>query len=735
MTHVSRIRSLLALTASVALLPLLLLPLAAPAEIQDAPETTGSVQSAGKPQQLQTEPTAQPQAQTQLAAPPASPHRTKAPRAVQPASAVPPPAEPDIKPVRAGSLVAEVTLADIGFVNGLRLSNLGGHYELFMPLPQDGEVLATDLLLAIDDISAHDAKRNLEVQANNRTVAAIALDGKSRGRTVRIALGGLRPKDGYLKLSFFYSGAATLDRCIDVRYVGDSVTIRPETAVAVDSGPVNGLDVSTTAMLMPRDVAIVLPGRRASESEIATALTVGRALVASGRRISFRHGYDAVAELSKREDTSRWSQGIILVGPLAEAANVLDRPLARMAGAVDTLGTLAAVRVGGTPALLVSDSGGVRAARLFASPLRAATRGISSAVVGEAAPADAPTDRITFDQLAVGPAQADVFGRADLSMAIDSRRLPPETKATRLLLDVMVAPDGAGEKAVVSAFVNDRLLGSAVAATGEPTHLDFALPDGLMGTVANVRILVQRDSAQGNCRFEAQGYPAQVLGSSALVLAPASDALHDFSDLTPHFIRGIKILLPEVIADRPSAVLPLLAQVTDQLSPEVAPISVSFMGRASVDAPFIAVSEYPPVGTKPRVHFDRGRVVVADRGGRTLLDVGGFVDGAVAQVVSAGDNAGLWIKPLAADGALPTPNELRLGHGDVAFIDRNGVALAMSTERDTVVQVSYPDQVSWLTVAERFRSWIIGGLWLCATAGLLLILQRVLRRRSAAAGK
>jgi len=53
----------------------------------------------------------------------------------------------------------------------------------------------------------------------------------------------------------------------------------------------------------------------------------------------------------------------------------------------------------------------------------------------------------------------------------------------------------------------------------------------------------------------------------------------------------------------------------------------------------------------------------------------------------------------------------------------------MSTERDTVIKISYPDQVSWLTVAERFRSWIIAGLWLLATAALLLSLQRMFRRR------
>jgi hypothetical protein len=58
----------------------------------------------------------------------------------------------------------------------------------------------------------------------------------------------------------------------------------------------------------------------------------------------------------------------------------------------------------------------------------------------------------------------------------------------------------------------------------------------------------------------------------------------------------------------------------------------------------------------------------------------------------------------------------------------------MSTERDTVVQISYPDQVSWLTIAERFRSWIIAGLWLAVTAALLFFLQRMFRRRSAQTG-
>jgi hypothetical protein len=641
--------------------------------------------------------------------------------------------EPAVSAPRPTGLMAEVTLADIGFVNGLHFANLGGHHQLFVPLPEGGDVGASELVLAVDDFSAHDARRSLEVQVNDRTVAALVLDGKGRDRTVRVPLGKIKPRDGYLKLSFIYSGAATLDRCIDVRYVGDSLTIRPETAVLIDAGPVGALDVDTTASLMPREVAIFLPGRTIAANEMATALAVGRALIASGRHVSFYHGYAALPGFAQRDEAGLWARGIVVVGPLTDAASIIDSPVAATAGDLKRFGALDAVRIGGLPALLISDGEVVRAGRLFASPLLGATRGIASASVGTASPIALPTDRVTFDQLAIPLQQVEVFGRAELTTAIDTRRLPAGTRPKRVLLDVMVAPDGTGEKAVVSAFVNDRLLGSTVAATGEATHLDLPLPDGLVGTLANVRVVVQRDSAQGDCRFEPQGYPAQILGSSALVLGKAENSSHDFSDLISQFARRLEILLPASAANHPARVLGILAEVANQLSPDTAPLAVAYVARGAApapDSPFIALGDTPPAGASLHVHFDRGRVAVIDRAGHTLLDLGGFAGGAVAQVVSAGGLPGLWIKPLSPQTPAPAPPDLRLDHGDVAFVDRNGVALAMSTERDALVRISYPDQVSWLTIAERFRSWIITGLWLFATAILLVVLQRPFRRRN-----
>jgi hypothetical protein len=666
--------------------------------------------------------------------------RNQAPAPVPALAPAPAPAPGEITSARArpGGLISVATLAGLGFADGLRFANLGGRRDVFVPLPQGGEIAPSELVLALDDVSAHEARRSFEVLVNDRSAAAVALDGRSIGRIVRVPLAGARPREGFLKLSFLYSGAATQDRCIDTRYVGDSLTVRPETAVELEVDFAGAPDVATTAALMPRDVALAVPRRPLTPLQIAATLTVARSLAASGRRVSLQYGTERLADLVERSDARRWTRGLVVVAQLEDISGQLDSPLATIAGAMPAFGTLTAVRIGGLPALVVSDVAAVRAGRLLGSASLGATRGIQTASVREVAPATAPSSRVSFDQLGIAPVEAAVFGRADLSVAIDTRTLPAGTRPSRLLLDVMVAPDGSGEKAVVSAFVNERLLASAVAATGEPTRFDLPFPDGLVGTLANLRAVVQRRSAQGDCKFEPQGYPTQILGSSSIVLAKADATAHDFSDLVAHWSKGVDVLIPPPAAERPERVLGLLVDVLSALTSEASPINVRLLAAgtsAAPTAPFIAVSDAPPQDAVARVRFDRGRVAVTDRSGRTLLDLGGFAAGAVAQLVTAGGHSGMWIKPLAVDGSLPVPPGLRLDRGDVAFVDKTGVALAMSTERDTLVRIAYPDEVSWLTLAERFRSWVIGGLWLLATLVFLVVLQRMFRRRRGAAGE
>jgi hypothetical protein len=441
------------------------------------------------------------------------------------------------------------------------------------------------------------------------------------------------------------------------------------------------------------------------------------------------------------ENRRRWVRGLVVVGAYNRIADRLDRAVpttASMKGSIDTNQGISAARIGGTPVLLLTDPSSPRAGRLLENPSLAALRDTASASVGPTSTSNGSTIRVSFDELGLVPAQAEVFGRADLAVAIATRSLPIGTRPSRLNLDVMVAPDGAGEKAVVSAFVNERFLASSVAAIGEPTRLDFALPDGLVGSVANIRTVVQRRSAQADCRFEPQGYPAEILGSSSIILSAADPTAKDFSDLATLWAKRVEILLPYEISADPLKTITAVANVLNALSKETAPIEVRYLevgAAAAPGAPFIAVSNIAPVGTDQRVHFDRGRVTITDRAGNSLLDIGGLTSGAVAQIVTSNTYSGLWIRSLSLDGSLPAAPAVNLNRGDVALLDKTGVALALSTERDTLLQVSYVDQRSFLTNLDQFRPWILGGIWVMVTLTVLVVLQRIYRRRHAAAGE
>ena len=88
-----------------------------------------------------------------LALLPSLSHAQRAERQRSAAIAVPAP-QPEA-PRPNPNLVSTVTLADIGFVTGLRFSNLGGRRELFIPLPQGADLAATELVLSLDDVSSH----------------------------------------------------------------------------------------------------------------------------------------------------------------------------------------------------------------------------------------------------------------------------------------------------------------------------------------------------------------------------------------------------------------------------------------------------------------------------------------------------------------------------------------------------------------------------------------------------
>ena len=149
---------------------------------------------------------------------------------------------------------------------------------------------------------------------------------------LRIPLGRVAARDGFIKLAFVYAGAASQDRCIDVRYVGDSLTIRPESTIAVEFDPMALTDIATIAALMPRTVTILLPSRSLTATEIAAGLTVARALAASGRKASFRAAPVETASADK-DGRRRWTNGTVVIGSVSDETGTVGSGAATAAAA------------------------------------------------------------------------------------------------------------------------------------------------------------------------------------------------------------------------------------------------------------------------------------------------------------------------------------------------------------------------------------------------------------------
>ena len=92
----------------------------------------------------------------------------------------------------------------------------------------------------------------------------------------------------------------------------------------------------------------------------------------------------------------------------------------------------------------------------------------------------------------------------------------------------------------------------------------------------------------------------------------------------------------------------------------------------------------------------------------------------------------VWLKP--GKGPAPVWTEatpLRLDRGNLALLDERGLVLATSTQAGGLVEISYPDATRLADILERYRVWIIGGLWLLITLFVLGVFQRLYRRHNA----
>ncbi|EAQ02408.1 hypothetical protein OB2597_20036 [Pseudooceanicola batsensis HTCC2597] len=610
----------------------------------------------------------------------------------------------------AEGVTRSITLADLGYSDGLSFRQLSGEATLFVPVPDTTPLRGGTVTLEITHGATVPVDRYLQVSIGGRPVASRALGNAADTISLPVAI---RPGDvsgGFLTLGLTYSGAFTDRVCVDERASGDFVDIAPDSAVTLDLDPTEIGSPALFAGFRPSQTRLILP--EAPSPALLAAVTRAAALFdaeAGGMRVG----------PADPSDGSAWEEGALTLetatsGAASEMQVTSGTPFPEL-------------RIRGTdPQVglwqLTSQWAGLADAETTVTM-----------AVGDAAPAP---DVLPLAALSADLTPRQVVSTENVLVPFQSSDLPPGKTVAAVELMVAAALDAEGRGATASVYLNETLLGNRPLPDGDPQRLSFDVPRGLIGRDNQLRVSIQRQPSGGECRFKPQGYPAQILPGSVLRLTDANAPDGHFFALRQDFGAGVQVVLDPALGLDFDEALPWIAGVAGSMIPERAPI----LPRTDVAAlepgfPFFVISATSPGEGEPAVTFDEGRVEIRDTDGQVMFAGAALERLGVAQIVTRGGQDGLWLRP--GTGPAPAPSAetpLILDRGDLALIGQDGVIVSTSARTNPVLEVRYPDRTSLSQLLAKYRPWVVGGAWVLLTLIVLIVFQRIYRARRGGPG-
>lgn len=554
-----------------------------------------------------------------------------------------------------------LTLATLGYGDGLRFAALEGNQDLFFPVISGPWLKQMRLVLPYSASAAAPGRRTLTVTVDGRIIQQVALANADGTLDMPVPLDAIR--DGTVRVRLDYSGGDTPDRCFDRRTAADRLLIAPGGGLALEIDQAARLPVGVAAALMPKDPLVILPSRP-TEQQAAAALTVAAA----------RSGAQLVAAGSAAAEAGRASV-------IIESGN---GPALRSMGNGDSI----VLGIGGS-----SPDTAARAA--FSGP---ATLMMDSVVTKASVEPQRP-ERLRFSDLGADPRPIDVAETGGWVFALPASRLPAGQSVSGFAIDVTAVPDGTGRPAIASAWMNGTLLGSTALKDNGPTRLQVAVPDGLARTINGVEVRITREM-RADCGDRPRGWPAQLLGSSEVLTTP-SQAKSDFSDFAAALGDGVTVVVPN-----PQSLAIAARAIAGLVGPTV-PIRVSY-GTIPTSGPVVFVGTDAPAGATSLLTQNGGQLSLAGGKGGEHFSVPYSSAMTTVQLLEADGRSVLWIKP-AASGA--SPKAMWLSRGNVAFVAQDGNVTAFTTARDRLEDVQAPRPV------EENRPW--SKWWWIGLGGLL----------------
>jgi len=668
-------------------------------------------------------------------------------------------------------ILRSLSLADVGFPQGVTLQGPAAERRLFFPLPRGTRVEAGRLDLRLDHGIAISEVANLRVavEGTPRRVERLVGDG---GLEMLFELEAGMLTAETLPFSLGFAAALTEDRCYDERVVADFAVLRPDSALhlAVDARSVE--DLRGAWLLLPRRVTISVGREALAPEEFAALLEVSRRVLASGRELRFI----PLPEIPEAAPVGVLASGLAgarsllfegyatdeafaigqIVVASAEEFQALEQAVAeaqerfrRFSGAPEgelpqpdtrflpedgSAPPLRLVRFLDYPVIALGGTDPEATAALLAGDWSALADGpvLDAATARPGALQPRREDSVTFAELGFDNGPRMSGEQAEWLLDFRLGDLPAGRLPTAVELQLTVAPgveDGGGSSRL-HLYLNDSLVGSLRPGDeGRRREETVALPAFLIGLDNRLRLELQRPPGEAGCLLPARAAPAQVLAGSRILAEAETARPRDFLELASHFGEEPLFLLPAALLERAHTAMPLLARLGTTLLPRDARPRFRFFDAGPlppVDGPFLLLGEPSEGAPEAPLSLEQGRALLLDRQGRTLLDATAPRRAAVLQLARLGEHPGLWVLP-DAEGRYPAPATLALGREDVAVVDAHGVAVTLQSDPEATARLLDPWRETWRALLDRHRYSLAAGLALIFA--LLLIALRPRRRR------
>lgn len=674
------------------------------------------------------------------------------------------------------------SLKDLGINAPVVLSRGQARREFYLPVPSGMPVTRASVRFGAEFLRTDESTTALVLSVDGVPTVSKRVGGDAGTFDIAVPLTGAIRRNGFVRFGVDWAAGSQGRLVCDTESpLTNVLNIAPETefSYSYDAQVLPSLDDAWVTL--PKQAVLLVSGRELDRAAFDSAWRVGAALDAAGKRTDVRAlpsigdvidtrgvvvpaalaGIPAFATLGsathKLANAAELGALIMLGAPgvsadviivdetmqkrLGEAFDALAAQFAAadataetafsswrtrhasLGGMVRTPMQIDVSLLGTRPVIAVSADAGAKAAALFDN----VWRHVLNTRVAVAEVAVLPdTDSAAGTRLVNLGAQAasfDVVARGDwttnfsLGSAFAKGKMPNE-----LVLDVAAAPGASSTRPVVSAFLNDILLGaSQMRADGRPERLTVRIPGYALAVNNVVRVSFQRQPVSVDCNEVPQGFPVNVLPSS-FVRAGSAEPDGTFVGLLPLMAGSPAVIIPESYLRDSAANLTRVIRMANAIGVSASGASlVVAAGEQAVkpDRAFLAM-DVAVNGVRPKASFGDGGRMRIDGRETKWLDLRGTSRLGVAEVARAGDVNGL----IWHGGGGPEPElgeSFLLNRGDMAVIGAAGpVAWIDSANPDA----SQPPGAGTSAFFEwrRYVSWGVPAVALGALLFLILII-------------